>query len=144
MGAIRSRKETYAMSTNVTGTFATLVSTMRAGTATDYGIDCTMARGVNAVASMIASKTITSGTLKAFCYMPVDVAADGSITTRRWVRCPSLDLTLVGGDVERDEPSGDMETPAGCYRFAFVPDAVTGSSGSTSLTLTYSVVRSAL
>lgn len=144
MGANRSRKDVYTMSSNVTGTYATLVSTLRTPTAptvaSDFGIDCTNARGVNVVASVIASKTITSGVLRAFCYMPVDANADGSIAARRWVRCPTLDITLVGGDTERDEPSGDMEIPVGAYRFAVVPDAVT-STASTSLTLTYSVRR---
>lgn len=137
------RKDTYELTggTPTSTTLATLVAAIRAAADDATGIDCTLSRGVNAVFSVDSSKTIVSGTMRAYCLMPVDVNGDRSVATRRWVYCPNLNVTLVGGSAERDEPSDDLSTPVGAYRLAFVPDAVIGSAGSTSLTVTYSTRR---
>lgn len=140
------QKDTYELTggTPTSTTLATLVAALRAAAdPTVFGIDCTNSRGVNAVFSVNSSKTIVSGTMRAFCLMPCDVNGDRSIPSsgRRWVYCPNLDVTLVGGSTERDEASDDLSTPVGAYRLAFVPDAVIGSSGSTSLGVTYSTRR---
>lgn len=139
------RKDTFTLSggTPTSTTLATLVTALRAAENEAYGIDCTNSRGVNAVFSVDLAKTIVSGSMRAFCLMPCDVNGDRSIPAagRRWVYCPSLDVTLVGGSTDRDEASDDLSTPVGTYRLAFVPDAVIGSAGSTGLTVVYSTRR---
>lgn len=146
MAAYRFRSDSYALggSPPTSTAVATLVTTLRAADATTYGVDCTMARGVSCAVSVDSTKTIVSGSLRAYCYMPVAVTADGAVSARRWVKCPALDITLTGGSTERDEPSGDLEVPEGAYRFAYVPDAVIGSTGATTFLITYGVRRDAI
>ena len=148
MSARRHAKETFTMTSEVTGTFATLVTELRAADATTRGIPIDDGRGVTAVVSVPVTETIVSGVMRCYVYMPVDRNADGSIPSdgRRWVKYPALDVDLISdtgisASTERDIPLGDKHALSGAGRIVWIPDTVTGSSGSALLTVTYSANR---
>lgn len=150
MSARRHAKETFDTSggTPTTTALATLVTALRAADATLRGIPIDDARGVSMVVSCPSGQTITSGFVRAYCFLPVDRNNDGSIpsTGRRWVRCPNLDIDLiadtgVAASAERDIPIGDKASLSGIGRIAYLPDAVihSGSSGTGTVIFTYSM-----
>lgn len=134
------------MSSEVTTAIATLVTALRAADAQTRGIAIDEAFGVTAVVSVPDTETIVSGTMRGYAYLPVDMNADGSIATRRWCAVPSLDVDLIAGTLtaastERDIPIGDKVSYSRAGRMCWLPDAVTGSSGSALLTVTYILSR---
>lgn len=146
MGQRRFAKETFTMSSDVTGTFADLVTALRAADAATRGIPIDDCRGVTAIVSVPDTETVVSGNMRCYVYMAVDRNADGSVPTRRWVKYPSLDVDLIGdtgisASTERDIPLGDQLILSGAGRIVWIPDTVTGSSGSALLTVTYSAHR---
>lgn len=144
----RYAKETFVMTAETTATFADLVTTLRAADASTRGIQLDEAFGLTAVVSVPITETITSGTMKALAYLPVDMNGDGSIAERRWVRYPNLDVDLiadtgVSASTERDIPLGDQLSLSKAGRLVWIPDAVIGSTGSALLTVTYTLSRRA-
>ena len=142
-------KETFALTggTPTTDALATLVTALRTDAAPfQRGINIDNARGVCAVVSTNSTKTIVSGNLRCYALMPVDVNQNKSASARRWTKYPTLDMDLIadsgiGGTTERDIPTGDKNTLTGIERFIWLPDAVVGSAGATSIDIIYSVRR---
>lgn len=142
----RYAKETFTMTANVTETYADLVTALRAADATKRGIAIDEAFGVTAVVSVPDTETIVSGTMRAFAYLPVDVNGDGSIPTRRWCAVPALDVNLISdtgisASTEQDIALNDKASYSRAGRLVWLPDAVTGSTGSDLLTVTYILSR---
>lgn len=142
----RYAKETFTMTSEVTEAIANLVTALRAADAEKRGIAIDEAYGVTAVVSVPSTETIVSGTMRAYAYLPVDVNADGSIPTSRWCAVPNLDVNLltdtgVSASTERDIAIGDRASYSRAGRIVWLPDAVTGSSGSALLTVTYILSR---
>ncbi len=142
----RYAKDVYALSggTPTTTAIATLVTALRAGDASTFGIKIDEGRGVAAAVSVNSGHVIVSGALRAYAYMPTDRNNDGSIPAGafRWVKYPALDYdlvtdSLITGSTERDIPTGDKLVLSSVARLAWVPDAVVGDSGSTSINITY-------
>lgn len=148
MSARRYAKETFALSggTPTTDALATLVTALRAADASTRGVPIDDGRGVTAVVSTNSAKTIVSGIMRCYAYMAVDRNADGSIPSsgRRWVKYPTLDYDLIADSgvattTERDIPLGDKMILSGAGRLCWLPDAVIGSAGATSIDVTYSM-----
>lgn len=142
-------KETFALTggSPTTDAIANLVTTLR----TDVypfqrGVLIDNARGVCATISVDLAKTVVSGMMRCYALMPSDVNAVRSVSARRWMKYPNLDIdviadTGVAASSERDIPLGDKQTLTGIERFIWLPDAVIGSAGATLLTVIYSVRR---
>lgn len=148
MSARRFAKETFQLTGGppTTDAIATLVTALRAATFSLRGLLIDEGRGVTAVVSVDAAKTIVSGVMRCYAGMAVDRNEDGSIPTQRWVKYPSLDVDLIGdtgigGTTERDIPLGDKQVLSGAGRLVWLPDAVIGSAGSTIVLVTYSSCR---
>lgn len=148
MSARRYAKETFDTTggSPTTTALATLVTALRAADASLRGIPIDDARGVSAVVSCPSGQTITSGIMRAYCFLPCDRSNDGSIPTagRRWVRCPNLDVDLlvdtgVAGAAERDIALGDKASLSSVGRICWLPDAVihSGSAGTATVLVTY-------
>lgn len=144
----RYAKETFTMTSEVTTAIATLVTALRAAEASTRGIAIDEGFGVTAVVSVPITETIVSGVMRAYAYLPCDLNADGSVPSsgRRWVKYPSLDIDLiadtgVSATTERDIPLGDKASFSRAGRLCWLPDAVTGSTGSALLTVTYTLSR---
>jgi hypothetical protein len=142
----RYAKETFTMTSEVTTALATLTTALRVAVPSTRGIAIDEAYGVTCVVSAPATETIVSGTMRAFAYLPVDMNPDGSIAASRWVRYPNLDVDLiadtgVGASTERDIPIGDQLSLSKAGRICWLPEAVTGSTGSALLTVTYTLSR---
>jgi hypothetical protein len=142
----RYASETFTMSSEVTGTFADLVTALRAADASKRGIAIDEAWGVTCVVSVPVTETIVSGTMKAFAYLPCALNADGSISASRWCRVPNLDVDLIAdtgisASSERDIAINDKASYTRAGRICWIPDAVTGSTGSALLTVTYTLSR---
>lgn len=142
----RYAKETFVMTSEVTAAIADLVTALRAADASTRGIQLDEAFGLTAVVSVPSTETIVSGSMRAYAYLPVDMNGDGSIAERRWVKYPNLDVNLiddtgVSASTERDIPLGDKASYSRAGRLVWLPDAVTGSSGSALLTVTYTLSR---
>lgn len=147
MASRRYAKDVYALTggTPTSATLSTLVTALRAAGPSAFGVQIDEHRGVAAVVSVDVACTIVSGVLRAYAYMPTDRNADGSLPAAafRWVKYPALDYDLVNdsgvaGSTERDIPTGDKIVLVGVGRLAWVPDAVIGSTGATSINITYS------
>lgn len=142
----RYASETFTMTADVTTAIATLVTALRAATASTRGVQLDEAYGVSAVVSVPSGKTVVSGSMRAFAYLPVAMNADGSVATRRWCAVPNLDINLltdtnVAASTERDIPLNDKASYTRLGRLVWLPDAVTGSAGSDLLTVTYFLSR---
>jgi hypothetical protein len=142
----RYAKETFVMTAEVTAAIADLVTALRAADASTRGIAIDETFGLTAVVSVPVTETITSGVMRCYAYLPVDLNADGSIAARRWVKYPNLDIDLIGDTgvttaTERDIPIGDQLSLSKAGRICWLPDAVTGSTGSALLTVTYTLSR---
>lgn len=95
------------------------------------GVQLLKGGGVTACVSAESTRTLTSGTLRAYVYMPV-----AATPTFRWLAYPALDWTLTGG--ARDECRGDISVLTGIGRFGYVEDNV-AVSGGTTIKVTYSM-----
>jgi len=144
----RYAKETFTMTAEVTTAIATLVTALRAADAATRGIQIDEAYGAACVVSVPITETIVSGTMRCYMYLPCDLNADGSIPSdgRRWVAVPNLDINLisdtnVSASTERDIAIGDKVSFTRTGRVVWLPDAVTGSTGSALLTVTYFLSR---
>lgn len=138
MAATSNRSDTYALDNTTHDTVA--IATLAAALTAASGISLTRGRGVNCIVSAPSSRTISSGAMRCYIYAPVLVAADGSITTARWLAYPGLDFTPATS--VRDAASGDMEAITGVLKIIWLPDALTVSGGTgVVLTVTMSVER---
>lgn len=144
----RFAKETFALigGTPTTDAIATLVTALRAADFNSRGLLLDDGRGVTAVVSVDANKTIVSGAMRCYAGLAVDRNPDGSIPTQRWVKYPALDVDLItdtniATTTERDIPLGDKIVLSGAGRLVWLPDAVIGSTGATLVTVTYSLNR---
>lgn len=97
------------------------------------GVQLIKGSGLAICVSAPAGQTVTSGTMRAYVYMPVDV---GATVTYRWLKYPALDWVLAAS--VRDQCSGDKEVLSGIGRFAYVEDDAV-LSGGTTLKVTYSM-----
>jgi hypothetical protein len=106
-----------------------------AGDPTDGGVGGVLLQhggGVTACVSAESGQTVTSGTMRAYVYMPVA----SSPLTYRWSAYPSGDWTLTGS--VRDQCRGDLQSLSGIGRYAYVEDNV-ALSGGTTIKVTYSM-----
>lgn len=94
------------------------------------GIAVDNSLGVSCVFSAASGQTITGGTFDAYAMVVVTANKDGSPATYRWMRYPDLDFTPTVFTV-RDIPTGDKTPYTGIGRVAWLPNAVTLSSGTT-------------
>lgn len=123
---------TWTVANNLATNAALLTST---GVA-PAGVPVRQGGWVAACVSAESTRTLTSGNLRSYAWMPVSDAT--TPPTYRWVRYPPLDWTLTGGGTSRDECSGDKLVGTGIGRFAWVEDDVAVSAGTT-IVITYSM-----
>jgi hypothetical protein len=112
-------------------TVANNLATNAATLAASSGVPLIKGGGITACVSAEATRTVTSGVLRAYVYMPVDATP-----TYRWLAYPVLDWTLTAS--VRDQCRGDLEVLTGIGRFAYVEDNV-AVSGGTTVKVTYSM-----
>lgn len=152
MSARRHAKEMFDTTggTPTTASLASLATALRAADATTRGIPVDEGRGITAVVSCPSGQTLTSGAMRCFAYMAVDMNADMSIPSsgRRWCRYPNLDVDLiadtgVSASTERDIPLGDKSVLSGVGRLCWLPDAVvhSGTAATNAVVVTYSHSR---
>lgn len=120
-------------------TITNLVDPGTTGNDEGSGIDVSNSTGFNCLFSADSGQTITGGAFEAYAWMPVTCDKAGNPLTFRWVRYPDLDFTPSVYTL-RDIPSGDKMAIVGLYRLAYLPAAVTTSSGA-NVTLTYNARR---
>lgn len=128
--------ETYTVANTIATNAAALGS---AGNPTDGGVAgvvVTHGGGLAICVSAPAGQTVTSGTMRAYVYMPVASVPTTSPPTYRWSAYPALDWTLAGS--VRDQCSGDKQSLSGIGRFAYVEDNLV-LSGGTTVDVTYSM-----
>ena len=149
MSARRNQQESYTLSGSppTSTALATLVTALRADVVPgNHGVAIDDGRGVTAVVSVDSAKTIVSGAMRCYAWMPTTLDANNRATAGRWVRYPNLDVDLitdtnVGASTERDIPLGDKIALSGVGRLAWLPDAVVGSTGATTLLVTHMANR---
>lgn len=109
----------------------TLATNVAALTATS-GVDIGNAKGVTGVLAALSTRTLTSGALRCYAYLPVTANADGSAATWAWVPYNALDIDSVASTVaDRYFPFGDKAALTGVGRLVWLPDAVVVSAGAT-------------
>lgn len=125
---IKVRTDTWTVANNLATNAAALTATS--------GIDVNPGGAVAAVVCAEATRTISSGTLRAYVLMPAtETNPDGGFQPfQTWIPYPALDWTPSTGD--RCAASGDKQSFVGMVRLAYVEDNVAVSAGTT-VTVTY-------
>ena len=135
-GATGFRTVTYTVADSLATNKAALVALGATG-----GVDITNAEGVTAVLAAESTRTLTSGALRCYVYMPYTSTGNGEPGSWEWIPYNVLDADPVNSTVaDRFFPVGDKEALTGIGRIAWLPDAVVVSAGTT-VTLTYAVRR---
>lgn len=128
---IEVKTDTWTVSNNLATNAGLLNSTTFAAPS---GVKLLKGKGVTACAVAPSGQTFTSGTLRAYIFMPV--AVSGTTVTYRWLAYPALDWPLTAS--VRDQCKGDLEVLTGIGRFAYVEDNVV-LSGGTTIDIVYSM-----
>lgn len=123
--------DTWTVANSLATNLALLSTTTMA---TPAGVAVTHGGGLGVCVSAESTRTITSGTLRAYVYMPVSDST--TPPTYRWVPYAAGDWTLTGGN--RDECKGDLSSLSGIGRYAYVEDNIAVSAGTT-VVVTYSM-----
>jgi hypothetical protein len=117
---------------SVTTAVATSVATQVAALTSNSGLAIDRGGGVAVVVCAEATRTITSGNMRAYVYMPVfEPKANGTAGVDfLWFPFPTLDFA-VGGTSQRCHASGDKQSFSGIGRIIWLPDTVVVSAGTT-------------
>lgn len=135
-GATGHKTYTYTVSDSLATNLAALVTLAEKG-----GVDITHAMGVTAVLAAESTRTITSGAMRCFTYLPVASNGSGEPTSWLWMPYNNGDVDSVTSTVvNRCFPFGDRLALTGVGRIAWLPDGLVVSAGTT-VTLTYTVRR---
>lgn len=122
-------------------TIADTLATQRAALTMTSGVSLDRGGGVAAVVCAEATRTITSGNMRAFVLMPVfepnPDAGPANSVQQEWLPYPPLDFA-VGGTTERCYASGDKQSLSGIGRITWLEDTIVVSAGTTVI-LTHSV-----
>mgnify|MGYP000715165338 CR=1 FL=1 len=120
-------------------TVADSVATQFAALTANSGVSIDRGGGVAAVVCAETSRTITSGTMRAYVYMPVyEPNLDGGTgVSYLWFPYPTMDFT-VGGTTQQCHASGDKQSLSGIGRITWIADTVVVSAGTT-VVLSHSV-----
>jgi|CXWL01.1.fsa_nt_gi hypothetical protein len=120
-------------------TVADAVATQVAALTSISGVSIDRGGGVAAVVCAESTRTITSGTMRAYVFMPeFEPNRDaGAGVSYLWLPYPPLDFT-IGGTTQRCHASGDKQSFSGIGRITWLADTVVVSAGTT-VVLTHSV-----
>lgn len=122
-------------------TVADSVNTQVSALTDKSGVSIERGGGVAATVCAEITRTITSGNMRAYVYMPEfepnrDAGASNSVSYL-WMPYPPLDFA-VGGTTQRCHASGDKQSFSGIGRITWIADTVAVSAGTT-VVLTHAV-----
>ena len=120
-------------------TVADAVATQVAALTANSGVAIDRGGGVAAVVCAESTRTITSGNMRAYVFMPeFEPNRDGGTgVSYLWFPYPALDFA-VGGTTQRCHASGDKQSLSGIGRITWIADTVVVSAGTT-VVLTHSI-----
>lgn len=126
----------YILVKTETATVANNLATNVAALTATSGVDINVGGGVAVVLCAEAAQTISSGSLRAYVYLPVNEAnTDAGVwPAHLWLPYPVLDFTPSTGN--RCAASGDKVSYTGFGRIVWVEDDI-AVSGGTTVTITY-------
>lgn len=118
---------------------ADAVATQVAALTDKSGVSIERGGGVAATVCAEITRTITSGTMRAYVFLPeFEPNRDGGTgVSYLWLPYPALDFT-IGGTTQRCHASGDKQSLSGIGRITWIADTVVVSAGTT-VVLTHSI-----
>lgn len=119
-------------------TIADTVATQVAALTSNSGVSIDRGGGVAAVVCAEVTRTITSGAMRAYVYLPTfEPNLDGGVgVSYLWIPYPPLDFTVVAS--QQCTASGDKQSLSGIGRITWIEDTIVVSAGTT-VTLTHSI-----
>lgn len=103
-----------------------------APTLASQGVDITNTQGFSVAVSAESTRTLSGGgSLYCYYYGCVSGGGGGVACTRRWHRCPGLDVSMTSASGSRDYTSSDFIPTVGEGRVYFAANSVTVSAGTT-------------
>jgi hypothetical protein len=123
---IKIKSETYTVANSLATNVAALTATS--------GVDFNGGGGIAAAFCAESTRTITSGTMRAYIWMPFNESPGdgGTAPGMMWIPFAPLDVTLAAG--HRCSLSGDKQAWSGFGRIAWVEDDAVVSAGTTLVT----------